>query len=179
MLPEVTWTGSGPWPEMTSRKWSRAHASSIYVVTKPHLRGATGSIACACATGTFCTTTIVVVPLCMTDRATGNDVTPSGFPWVCVSATGSCSISALVGPFDWKWRYETSPVVTEGHLKRVEGVCACVTGSWCFPHFFRVFWPEMTFFLLFSFFFNFFFFHFFLYQSDYFWSFFSYNIFNK
>ena len=36
-------------------------------------------IACACTTGTFCATTIVVVPLCMTDRATGSDVTPKGF----------------------------------------------------------------------------------------------------
>jgi hypothetical protein len=35
-------------------------------------------IACACATGTFCTTTIVVVPSCMTDRATGSDVTRRG-----------------------------------------------------------------------------------------------------
>ena len=59
------------------------------------------AIACACASGTFCTTSIVV-PLCMTDRATGNDVSPSGFPWVCACATTSCAISALVGPFDWK-----------------------------------------------------------------------------
>jgi hypothetical protein len=33
-------------------------------------------IVCAYATGTFCTTTIVVVPLRITDRATGSDVTP-------------------------------------------------------------------------------------------------------
>ena len=40
-------------------------------------------IACACAIGTLCTTTIVVVQhvsLRMTDRATGSDVTPKGVP---------------------------------------------------------------------------------------------------
>ena len=40
-------------------------------------------IACACTTGTFCTTTIVAiqnVSLRMTDRATGCDVTPKGVP---------------------------------------------------------------------------------------------------
>jgi hypothetical protein len=31
------------------------------------------------------------------------------FPWVCTCATGSCAISALVGPFDRKLRYEMSP----------------------------------------------------------------------
>ena len=38
------------------------------------------------------------------------------FPWVCTCTTGSCAISALVGPFDRKWHYETSPVVTECHV---------------------------------------------------------------
>jgi hypothetical protein len=32
-----------------------------------------------------------------------------GFPWVCTCATGSCTISALVGTFHWKWRHQTSP----------------------------------------------------------------------
>ena len=27
----------------------------------------------------------------------------------CACATGSCAISALVGPFHWKWRHQTSP----------------------------------------------------------------------
>ena len=34
--------------------------------------------------------------------------TPSRFTWLCACATGSCAISALVGPFYQKWRYETS-----------------------------------------------------------------------
>jgi hypothetical protein len=47
-------------------------------------------------------------------RAIGSDrrssyVTPSGFPWVCACTSGSCEISSLVGTFDRKWRYETSP----------------------------------------------------------------------
>ena len=37
------------------------------------------------------------------------EVTPSGFHWVCACATGSCAISTLMGHFDRKWRYETSP----------------------------------------------------------------------
>jgi hypothetical protein len=53
----------------------------------------------------------------------------STMAWVCACATGSCAIFALVGPFDRKWRYETSPIVTEGHPKGVEGVCACTTAS--------------------------------------------------
>ena len=51
----------------------------------------------ACAIGTFCTTTIVVVPFPMTDRATGNDVTPKGFPRVCACATGSWGFSTFLG----------------------------------------------------------------------------------
>ena len=54
-------------------------------------------ISFACATGTFCTTTIVVVPFPMTDRATGNDVTPKGFPRVCACATGSWGFSTFSG----------------------------------------------------------------------------------
>jgi hypothetical protein len=54
----------------------------------------------------------------------------STMAWVCACATGSCAIFALVGPFDRKWRYETSPIVTEGHPKGVEGVCACTTASY-------------------------------------------------
>ena len=46
-------------------------------------------IACACTTGTFCTTTVVVVPLCMTERPTGSDVTPKVFPRVHACTTGS------------------------------------------------------------------------------------------
>ena len=43
----------------------------------------------ACATGTFCTTTIVAVPLCLTDRATGSDVILKGFPQVHACTTRS------------------------------------------------------------------------------------------
>ena len=35
-------------------------------------------------------------------EVTKGHVTPSGFPWVCAFVTGSCAISALVGPFDRK-----------------------------------------------------------------------------
>jgi hypothetical protein len=46
-----------------------------------------------------------------------------------------CTISSLVGPFDRKWRFETSSVVTTGHVtpKRegvpLEEMRACATGS--------------------------------------------------
>ena len=63
--------------------------------------------------------TIVVahnVPLRMTDMATGCDViklhvTSKEFRWkggVLACATRSCAISAQVGPFNRKWRHQTS-----------------------------------------------------------------------
>jgi hypothetical protein len=58
--------------------------------------------------------TIVViqnVPLHMTDTATGlteGHLTLKGR--VCAYATENCAISALVRPFDRKWRHQTSPV---------------------------------------------------------------------
>ena len=54
-------------------------------------------IVCACATGTFCTTTIVVVPLRITDRATGSDVTPEvGFPDVFGGVLGYVALYSRV-----------------------------------------------------------------------------------
>ena len=35
----------------------------------------------------------------------------------------------LVGPFDWKWRYETSPRSDRRSLEGCGRVCACATGS--------------------------------------------------
>ena len=63
--------------------------------------------------------------------ATGSDrrSRPSGFPWVCAYATGSSAISDLVGPFDWKWRYETSPRIDRWSLEGCGRVCACATRS--------------------------------------------------
>jgi hypothetical protein len=51
-------------------------------------------------------------------------------PWpeviVCACATGIWAIPALVGPFDRKWRHQTSPVVTGSHVTQKGvplGVC--------------------------------------------------------
>jgi hypothetical protein len=68
----------------------------------------TGSMSCACASGTFCTTIIVVVPLRMTDKTTGNDVTPKGFPHMRPCATGSWGSHRFLWCFDRKWRYSYS-----------------------------------------------------------------------
>jgi hypothetical protein len=57
-------------------------------------------IACACATCTFCTTTIVQnVSLHIIDRATGSDVTPKGFPRVRACPTGSWGFPPLFRVF--------------------------------------------------------------------------------
>jgi hypothetical protein len=61
-------------------------------------------------------------------------------PWLPEVSEGRplgrvCTISSLVGPFDRKWRFETSSVVTTGHVtpKRegvpLEEMRACATGS--------------------------------------------------
>jgi hypothetical protein len=46
--------------------------------------------------------TIVVVQVPWLPEVTKGHVIPSGFPWMCECATGSCAISALVGPFHRK-----------------------------------------------------------------------------
>jgi hypothetical protein len=51
-----------------------------------------------------------VVKVSWLPEVTEGHVTPSGLPWVCACATGCCAISVLVGPFDRKWRHQTSPV---------------------------------------------------------------------
>jgi hypothetical protein len=78
----------------------------------------------------------------------------------CACATGSCVISAMVGPFDRKWQIHVTgnmfcacpafsrrfflsnstvvtwlPDVTEGHLipSRFPWMCACATGSCATP----------------------------------------------
>jgi hypothetical protein len=96
-------TGSDPdrkwrdrkWRRSHDRKWSHAHAQLVHFVLLP------------CST-------VVQVPwlLEVTERVT----LPRRDGRVCAFATESCAISALVGPFDWKWRYETSTVVTDGHV---------------------------------------------------------------
>jgi hypothetical protein len=77
-----------------------------------------------------CSTVVQVPGL---PEATSGHATPSGFPCVCACATASCAIFALVGPFHQKWRYETSPVVTDGHVTPfgvpLGEVRACVIGS--------------------------------------------------
>ena len=120
VLPEVTWREltchvPGSGPDRI-RKWSHAHAQSVHV--------------CHCAWPTG-------LPEVTWHRR--------GFPWVCICTTGSCAISVLVGPFDRKWRYETSSVVTEGHVTRsFPWVCTCATGSCAISAPSGAFWPEVT-----------------------------------
>jgi hypothetical protein len=74
----------------------------------------------------FFLTRVVVVKnlsLRMTNRATGSHVTPKrGFPCVRMRNRTLRNIRPS-GAFDRKWRYETSPLVTEGHPKG-GGSCA-------------------------------------------------------
>jgi hypothetical protein len=66
--------------------------------------------------GTFCTTssstkcsTVVQVPW-LPEVIEGHECHVTLKEWKgCACATGSCAISALVGPFHWKWRHQTSP----------------------------------------------------------------------
>ena len=114
-----------PWPEMTLVTWPEvcsAHAqihhpylSPAFFFGFPHF---------------FLTIVVVqVVQVPWLPEVTKGHVNPSGFPSVCAFATGSCAISALVGPFDRKWRYETSPRSDRRSPEGVEWVCACATGS--------------------------------------------------
>ena len=135
-----------PWPEVTSPEvtspkaaltWNDVSRDRKMLWPEPEV------FACACATGTFCTTTMATgsdrrsrdlqwVPLGVR-MPTGKlrNICPSGAFWlevtlwnvtrsdqkspegggrVCACATGSCTISALVGPFHRKWRHQTSPI---------------------------------------------------------------------
>jgi hypothetical protein len=96
--------------------------SSIWGRTKPHLRWWSYrkwrhrkwrhvSMFCACPdfSPRFFLLTIVVQATWLPEVTKGL-VTPSGFPWVCACVTRSWATSALVGPFDRKWRYETLPL---------------------------------------------------------------------
>ena len=54
----------------------------------------------------------------MATRSDRRSRNPEGCGRVCACATGNCTIFSLVGPFDRKWRHQTSPVVTpEGSLE--------------------------------------------------------------
>ena len=102
------------------------------------------SMFCTCATNsrvcflTISSSTVVQVP--WLPEVTQGHVTPSGFPWVRACAIESCAISALVGPFDRKWRYETSP---RSDRRSPEGVCPCATGSCAISALVGPFWPEV------------------------------------
>jgi hypothetical protein len=93
-----------------------------------------GSMFCACPAfpaffsyynGSTKCSTVVQVP--WLPEVTKGHVTPSGFPWVCAYTTGNYAISDLVGPFDWKWRYETSPRSDRRSLEGCGRLCACAT----------------------------------------------------
>jgi len=86
--------GKSPWPELMSVTWPKSNwpeACSVHARFFPR--------------AFFLTRVVVQVP--WLPEVTKGHVTPLRFPWVC--ATGSCAISALVGLFDRRWRYETSP----------------------------------------------------------------------
>jgi hypothetical protein len=58
----------------------------------------------------------------------------------CACATGSCAISALVRPFDQKWRQITCPV--RKYVLRSCAISALVGAFW--PEVTSVTWPEMA-----------------------------------
>jgi hypothetical protein len=96
-----------PWPEMTSVTWPEealtgTESDRVRMCNRYNLSYYYSS-------STKCSTVLQAPWL------------PKCFPWVCACPSGSCAISALVGPFDRKWRYETSPVMTEGG-----GRCVCM-----------------------------------------------------
>ena len=98
-LPEVTW------PEVALT------GTGSYCVRMPGF----STVFFYYSSSTKCNT-VVQVPVL--PEVNEGHVTHSGFPWVCACATGICAISAIVGPFDRKWRYETSLGVPLGGRMR-------------------------------------------------------------
>ena len=85
--------------------------------------------------------TIAVVQVQGLPEMTEGHVTPSGFPCMCACATRNCAISVQwngvrmrnIRPKEAFWPeltlWNVTFVVTEGHPKGVEGVCACITSG--------------------------------------------------
>jgi hypothetical protein len=102
---EMLWraTGSHVTVRCTNRKWPEV--CSMHAQPIPALFSYYSSTKWS---------TVVQVP--WLPEVTEGHVTTSGFHWVCACPTGSRAISALVGSFHHKWRYETSPIVTKSHV---------------------------------------------------------------
>jgi hypothetical protein len=110
----VIW--SGPDRKSSARKWRH---NRKYVL---HMPGFSPG---------FFLAIVVQVPGLL--EVTKGQVTLREFPWVCACTTESCPISALVGPFDRKWRYEALPRRDQRSPDPfgvpLGGVRACVIGS--------------------------------------------------
>ena len=129
-LPEVTW------PEVTSVTWPEEAMTGSDVTIRhvvgrgPDWKWPKYVLRMPGVSRAFPLTMVVVQVTSLPEVSKGH-VSPSGFPWVCTWASGSCEMSSLVGPFDRKWRYETSPVVTAGPVSPsgFPWVRACVIES--------------------------------------------------
>jgi hypothetical protein len=108
VLPEVTLTGS----DVTGSDVTGS--DDVHMTGSDRMRMRNWYILYYYYSSSTTCSTVVQVPwlLEVTERVT----LPRRDGRVCAFATESCAISALVGPFDWKWRYETSTVVTDGHV---------------------------------------------------------------
>ena len=112
-LPEVTWP-EVIWLEITWPEEAPTGSDRKYVLRM------TGFFQCFFIIRVAKCSTVVQVP--WLPEVTVSHVNPKGGR-VCACATGRCAISGIVGPFDRKWRYETSPCSdrrsSEGDGRRV------------------------------------------------------------
>ena len=127
--------------------YAGCQVSSIWGRTKPHLRWwsyrkwchVTGSHRTGSDVTEVCSAHARIFPALFSSysRLVHNvvqvtwlpEVTPLGFPWVCACATGSCTISTLMGHFDGSDDMKRHLVVTKGHVAPSGELRACVIGS--------------------------------------------------